>query len=228
MKIKRILRVALLIGMATCLPAFGQFAPITSPVPTYTGGTTLINIAGADGTIVNSIADGTETVTLSQSLSEQTVPGGGWGSWGSPPNTEGNTPRVLAVFSQVNSFTMTLSVPMATFGFEVEPDNFVTATINASFYNGGTLLGTVSRQVAGNAGALVAGASSSLPITSIVVTFSANSGGFAVARLRYGSTFLASLVPAVPALTPAAFTGLALCLAAAGSLLARRAKQTAA
>src|SRR4051794_13382270 len=65
------------------------------PTAAYVAGTHLIPITGADNVSILSISDGTETVSFSSNMRTQTVPGGGWNNWGSPPETESATPRVL-------------------------------------------------------------------------------------------------------------------------------------
>ena len=79
-----------------------SFTPIAQPgdnLPNgtvYTAGTTnLASDIPADGTTTTSLTDGIETVSFSQTMTAATVPGGGFSNWGSPPNTETNTPRVL-------------------------------------------------------------------------------------------------------------------------------------
>ena len=191
---RRVIAAAMWLGLAGSIPAFGQFAPIASPTAAYTGSTTLIPITGSDGTAVPSITDGTQTIMFSSALSAATVPSGGWATWGAPPNTESSTPRVLTNFT-TNTLTMTLSVPSHTFGFEIEPDSFGAFLITANFYNGSTLLGTVSRTVNGDAGALLAAGSDTTTITSVVITAASGANGFAVAELRYGSTILGASVP---------------------------------
>lgn len=220
MRLRQLLTVTLLLGFAECFPAFGQFFPISSPTATYTGSTIVIPITAANGTSMTSLTDGAQTITLSTAFSAQTVPSGGWATWGAPPNTESSTPRVLAVFSPLTSATLTLSAPSLTFGFEVEPDNFGTFTVSATFFNGSTALGTVTRNVTGNAGALLAAGSSTTPITSVVLSAPAAAQGFAMAQFRYGNVVIGTPTP-VPTLGTSALGGLSMLLIAAGSLLAR-------
>jgi hypothetical protein len=129
----------------------------------------------------------------------------------------------VAAYTAVTSLTLTLSAPASIFGFEIEPDTFAVFTINAAFYSGGTLLGTVSQPINGGGGALLAAGSSTLPITSVVVTAPSGANGFAMAQFRYapaGAT-------AVPTLRTTAMLGLGGLLAAAGALLAQAQKRTA-
>lgn len=221
MRAYRTLKSALWLGLAGCIPAFGQqFSPISTPTASYTGSTTLIPITAPDDTPLTSLTNGTETITLSTAFYAETVPNFAWNTWGSPPNTESSTPRILANFTPVTSVTLTLSLPAATFGFEVEPDQDGSFPVSVNFYNGSTLLGTVSRNITGDAGALLMAASSTTPITSVVITIPAGADGFAMAQFRYAN------VSSVPTLSTAAFGALGLLLTGAGALLAR-ARRTA-
>ena len=220
MRAYRTLKSALWLGLAGCVPAFGQFSPILTPTLSYTGSTTLIPITAPDTTPLTSLTDGTETITLSTAFSAETVPDLDWATWGSPPNTESSTPRILANFTPVTSVTLTLSLPASTFGFEIEPDQVGSFLVNVNFYNGSTLLGTVSRNISGNAGALLTAASATARITSVVITIPAGADGFGMAQFRY-----ATAIP-VPTLSTAALGALGLLLAGAGALLAR-ARRTA-
>ncbi len=202
--------------LAAAAPAFAQFTPVTAPSGSYTSGTAVIPITPPNNTPVGSITDGIQTVSFSVNLSAQTVPGGGWSTWGAPPNTETATPRVLALFSGTTA-TLTLSQPARTFGFEIEPNNFGNHTITATFMGGSTTLGTVTLSVAGNAGALLAAAVSTPSITSVVIS-APTAGGFAIAQVRYSL----ATATTVPALTTTGVCGLGMLLAAAGALLARK------
>lgn len=173
------------------VPAIAQLNTFSSPAPPYTTATTVITFSNPNGGSVSSISGGGQTVTFSTAVLAETVPGGGWATWGAPPNTESATPRVLAAFG-ATSLTLTLSAPVSTFGFEVEPDAFASVPITATFMNGATVLGTVTRTINGNAGALLAAASDSTPITSVVITAPSGADGFAIAQVRSGATFISS------------------------------------
>lgn len=222
MHLNRLVTSAVWLGLVGCIPAFGQFNVIGMPATTYTTGTTLIPITAADNAAVPSITDGTQTIAFSGTVYARTVPGS-WNTWGVPPATESATPRALAAFS-ATSLTVTLSVPSHTFGFEIEPNGSGSVAqyypVTAQFYNGATLLGTVSQNINWQSGALLAAASDSDTITSVVVTAPANANGFAMAQFRYGSTLLAGV-----ARTPLPGTfylgGLGMMMLAAGALLAR-------
>jgi len=201
------------------IPAFAQFTVISQPTAAYTSGTTLMTIPGANFSTTSSLTDGIETLTFSNTVDVRTVPGGGWATWGSPPNTEGNTPKVLAITTGLTSFTITLGVPQNTFGFELEP-NSGTQVITATYFNGGTVLGTITQTIVGTAGALLSAASAGSPITSVILTVPAGASGFAMARFRYGPQIGGTV--GTPALSTSAFSLLTLAMLAAGSLLARR------
>jgi hypothetical protein len=217
------LKVGFCIGIFGAAPIFGQgFTPISTPGGSYTTSTTLIPITQANNTVLGSITDGVQTLTLSTPLTVHTVPGGGWSTWGSPPNTESATPKVLGTYNAVTSETITLSAPSYTFGFEIEPDTFSVFSITAAFMSGATTLGSVTRSVNGAGGALLAAASTTTPITSVVLTIPAGANGFAIAQIRYNATPPGGLstVPA-PALGLPGLCALGMALLAGGSLLAR-------
>ena len=177
-----LLAVTLLAAIAGAQPTF---IPICMPTTGYAGSTTLIPITGPDGTPATDITDGTQTITFSSSFTRITVPSGGWTSWNTPPFVESSTPRALS-FSGGATATLTLAVPSATFGFEIEPSGLAVQPITATFFNGATVLGAVS--IDGIHGALVSGGSATLPITSVLI--SAPGASFAIAQLRYGSTLI--------------------------------------
>ena len=218
MQVHGTLRTALWLGLAGCIPVFGQFSPIATPTSAYTGSTTLIPITAADLTSLTSLSDGVQTVTLSAPFVALTASSIYWGPWGSPPNTESSTPRLVANITPVTSVTLTLSAPATTFGFELQPDIRSVFAVSANFYNGSTLLGTVSQSINGDAGARLMAASSTTPITSVVIAISADASGFGIAQFRY---IRAIQPPVVPALSTAAMGALGLLLAGAGALLSR-------
>ncbi len=146
------------------------------PDSAYTSSTTLIPITGPDGTTTLTLSDANLTIAFSTLMQEFTVPDT-WSTWSSPPNAETSTPRVLSPvdFLNVNSVTFNFSQPLSTFGIEAEPDAFTQGTfpVTLDFYNGATLLGTVSHDLDGVTSALFA-ASSMTPITSATLTVHGN------------------------------------------------------
>lgn len=206
--------------------AFAQLTTISSPTSSYTGATTLFTIAVPDGTAVPSLTAGGETVTFTASptLTAHTVPNGGWATWNSPPLTESATPRVLTNYSST-TVTLTFSAPIGVFGCEVEPDPFSAHTITATYMNGISTIGSVSRSVNGSAGALLAAASSAQPITSVVITSDVD---FAMAQLRFagvGVNFSGGA--AVPALSFPMLVILCVLLLGTGAVMAMSRKNSA-
>lgn len=116
--------------------------------------------------------------------SKQTVPTGSWPSWSSPPQSESATPPVL--FTHAGTQILNLSVPASVFGFELESNNLNAFTFSVDFFSGNTLVGSITRDVNGVAGALLfAGRTCGPCIDKIVITGPAESGGFAIAQVRY-------------------------------------------
>ena len=170
-------------------------APIPTPgTANYTTRTTLLNpvCAGActpPTSIVLSFQGGGFTVTPSIALQVRQVPTS-WGSWSSPPFSETATPQVY--FSQ-GATTMTLNLnQVATIGgFELEPNPFSVQTFTAQFFNGATLIETVTQSLTGQAGARLFAIDNLAGFNRIVVT---GTSDFAIARVRMG-TGGASAVP---------------------------------
>src|SRR5215475_5965739 len=131
----RLLTVGLWIGTLGLAPAFAQFLTFSTPTTPYTSGTTVMSIPGANLSTTNTLTDGTETLTFSNTVDVRTVPAGGWATWNSPPNVESSTPKVLAITTGLTSFTITLSPALATFGIEIEPNNG-TQPITLTYFNG--------------------------------------------------------------------------------------------
>jgi len=168
-------------------PALADFVTITQPVASYTGSTTLLTPAVPDYTVITDLTDGGVTVSFSPSVTVYTV-GVGWATWGSPPDTESSTPRVLFDVGET-MLTLMFDTPLYTFGFEAEPNPFTVDTMVATYYSGLTPVGTISRDVDGYYGArLFAASTTTSPFTSVVFEDLAGSGhDFAIAQLRVAS-----------------------------------------
>lgn len=159
--------------------------PIPNPDAQYQAATTKIDISAIpDFTSVNSITDGVQTVTLAVPAEKRTVPDS-WSTWSSPPQSESATPSVLFTATS-NSNILTLSVPASTFGFELEPNDLGTHTFTVEFFSGNILVGSITRDVTGNSGALLfAGTTCGPCIDRVVITGPDAAGGFAIAQVRY-------------------------------------------
>jgi hypothetical protein len=165
---------------------------IENPDAAYIAATDVIDISGiADFTNLTSITDGTQTVSFDLTMNKRSVPAS-WGTWGSPPFTEGNTPHIL--YTQgADALEMTLSVPSGIFGFELNPNPFAVHTYTAQFYSGAELVGSITRDISGDAGARLLAAQTNGPLFDrVVVTGTAD---FAIARVRYGEGEPSEIIP---------------------------------
>jgi hypothetical protein len=165
------------------------FKAIAKPTKAYTKATCDIDLSGiTDGTVVSSVTGCGTTIKISTPNYKASVPNGGWGSWGSPPNTETATPNVLwtqGAFAE----TISLGKKSSEGGMEIEPDAFQIDDITVQFFskgNGkGKLVGTVERDDAdGSSGAKLFAATSSKGSWKSVVITDNGSDDFAVAQIR--------------------------------------------
>ncbi|SFB20144.1 MULTISPECIES: hypothetical protein [unclassified Bacillus (in: firmicutes)] len=179
----------------------GSLSSIDLPDANYLSSTTKIDISGlSNGGNYQSISDGTQTLSFSHSLNKRIV-GWGWATWSSPPNSEQNQPDVLYVPS--DSFTVNLAVPVSTFGFELEPDPFDWRNYTVEYYSGSTLVGTINKDVNGNAGAkLFAVTSQGAQIDRVVVSGNAT---FAIGQFRYNADQTAPVTQATMSLANKGF-----------------------
>lgn len=176
--------------VTTAIAALGAFAlaapaaaitVISDPDATYRTTTTLIGVPASPAPR-DHWGDLDLTVFFSTPLLPLTV-GSGWATWGSPPHTEQENPRVFWT-QGATQLTFTFSKPIDVWGFEAQPNPFDVFDITAEFFNGATLVGTITRSVDGNGGARLFAAIADFgsTFTSVRVTSSAD---FAVAQLRY-------------------------------------------
>lgn len=169
--------VALVVAWAA--PATAGFVPIAQPGAAYLGATALLPVSGADFDVVPSLAGGGVTATFDVGLTILTTPTS-WGSWGSPPDTESATPRVLWT-NGLTELTITFSQPVSLFGLEAQPNTAVVSTMTAEFFFGASSLGQISLDVDGNGGARLFAALSTDPFDRVVIS---STDDFAVAQLR--------------------------------------------
>ena len=154
----------------------------------YLAETGKIDVSGiADLTVLNSISDGTQTVTFSSFMGKRSVPNN-WAMWGSPPYTESATPHLL--FPQVSSpsLIMTLAQPSPVFGFEVMASQNALYSFTALFFAGNTVVESVTQDIPGSEARLFA-VSADQPISRAIVFINENPPptNFAIAQVRYGT-----------------------------------------
>jgi hypothetical protein len=183
---KRFVWIASLLLVLLAGPANADITVIPQPDAAYLSSTTKIDVASVpDFTLLDFITDGTLTVTFDSPVEKRTVPTG-WATWSSPPDAESATPAVLFQFS--TSMTMDLSLPVTTFGFELEPNPFSTQDFDVEFVflSGPTIVGTISLSVEGFAGSrLFAATTQDLPFDQIIIS---GTSDFAIAQVRYDRT----------------------------------------
>ena len=208
---------ALILFGAAATPLSATLITIAQPNAAYTSSTSLLPVTAAEGTNISSVTDGTLTATfsdpaLSPPMQVAFVSPTDWGFWGNPPAVENATPVVLISPGVTSTLlTITFSKPLTLFGLEAMPDGFFPEPMTENFFNGATNIGSISLSPDGNpadpgAGALLFAASSTVPITSVTITTTANptedGTDFAIADLRY------SLVTPEPSTWIAMATGL--------------------
>jgi hypothetical protein len=133
------------------------FVPISSPDAAYLAATNYIDPSTIpDGTTVESISDGTLTVSFDYQGIKYTAPSTDWSSWSKSPDSQrpdgGSLPIIH--FRNVQTVTFTLDQPVNIFGFEAQPAFMGNYTLVAKFYDQeGGLLGTIEQPVSGDGGA---------------------------------------------------------------------------
>ncbi len=208
---RKILALCAVMLMVWALPAMA-FTPVSSPDASYLASTTYIDPSGIpNSTNVTSISDGVLTVSFVDpssgtpvNMSKRTAPGGGWSTWSVAPDSQRGPGDTLPVFysNQLTAVRFNLSMPVSIFGFEAEPNPFDVYTMTAQFYDAsGNLLGTISRDVHGNAGARLFAAQSGTPISYVVFSSDVD---WAVGAFRYA---LPTGGPVIPEPTTMALFG---------------------
>src|SRR5271157_811398 len=169
-----------------------SFAGILTPTPAYLAETTLIPIPTPNGTNVSSITRGLETVSISPTMTTyQTLPG----EWNTSPPAETANPNTLYNDNPGGPITLTLSNPASVFGLEMQwhpiPSNDQPITMEADFYDGATLEGSISLPITeslNTGGALLFAAQTDQAFTSVVLSNpSADTPGIQIAQVRYGT-----------------------------------------
>lgn len=124
------------------------FSPISHVSENYTTETTLLDISEISCfSEFTSVSDDVLTLGFDNSVSKRQADICGWdSSWGSFPDVEGPNPHTVYTIGQ-RSLAITLSTPVTTFGFEIQP-NFISAQFQVDFYRSGNLIGSVIRYAA--------------------------------------------------------------------------------
>jgi hypothetical protein len=178
----RMMLVAFTVVTLFTASAEAGFVPIPQPDATYLAQTTLLPISGNDFDTVISLSSGSFTVSFDSPLVVLTTPTT-WSNWGSPPDVESSTPRVLWT-NGVTALTITLSNPVGLFGFEAQPNTQVVSSLLASFFLGGNPIGEIPLDVDGTGGARLFAASSTDFFDTVVLS---STDDFAIAQVRFGS-----------------------------------------
>ena len=195
LKTSSVLVVVLLFGVVASPALAASVTQITQPTPPYVAGTTKIDISGLTNySNYNSISDGTLTVSFSSPMNKRgPVPGGGWLTWSSPPWSETATPHVL--FSNyANSVNLTLSQPVKTFGFELEPNQFISANYTVDFIimSKSKIVGSMKIEINGYYGARLVAVSVKGGSFDQINIVGDPAQGFAIAQVRYN---ISSTIP---------------------------------
>ncbi len=171
-----------------CLLAMHAFAGVivhpgdaTACCGVYDAGTTAFVLPGPDLTAFSSLTSGGETLTFLNSLVRLSVPTL-WATWSSPPQSETATP---VVGYDSGNDTLSLSLPVQVFGFELEPADLGVFNYTVNFFNNTTSLGSIALPVDGNSGAvLFAMEVAGNQINNVTISGN-DSGGFALANIRF-------------------------------------------
>jgi hypothetical protein len=192
-RINRLASLATLVLAGAAAPLHATLLTIAQPGAAYTSSTSLLPVTADELANVSSLTDGILTATFSEPLQVATVVNTdptNWFNWGSPPAVENANPRVLISPGTTSTLlTITFSQPVTLFGLEGMPDGFGPEPMTENFFNGATNIGSISLIPDGSVGALLFAASSTIPITSINITTTAdplaNGTDFAIGDLRY-------------------------------------------
>jgi hypothetical protein len=176
---------ALAIAMLASVPSFATLTQILNPDATYTSNTHLLAITGDRWYQPSSIKDDYLTASFSPSpyIYDMSLD---WGSWGAPPMTESTTPQLL-FFDEIDSFTITFSKPISTFGLEARANAISAHMFNLEFYKDNASIGLISRNINGNVSPGLLAASSDTVFDKVVISTTQESYGIAINNLRYAT-----------------------------------------
>ena len=136
----------------------------------------------AVGTSFTKVRGCANQVTISRRARRAQVPTT-WRTWSPRPFSEDPTPAVGILPRDNIRFTFRRTVRVA--GFEIEPNTFSTARVTVRFFaRNGRVLGTIRRNVDGNAGARLFALQTRRPLIKRMSVQVEDDRGFAVAQIR--------------------------------------------
>jgi hypothetical protein len=131
--------------------------PIPQPAPINSGSPGFVSSISGGGLTVGiantNSAMGVESRVFTPGVVQP--PNNGWATWGNLPQVESTNPGGV-LFSGLppkaatnTTLTLTFDHPVAAFGLEAQPGQFDAYNITATFFNGSTNLGSITRTVDG-------------------------------------------------------------------------------
>ena len=195
-------------ALFVCGPAHAAVTAIASPDAGYLSGTSLLSIGADDFSTVSSLTDG--AVTMSFAPVEVRTASVSWGPWGTPPDTEGDMPKLLYA-AGLDTLTFDFDQELSIFGFEAQPDAFDITQVSVDYYLDGVYQGSVGRDVDPFAGARLLAADGRFDRAVVSVA-----GGFGAGQFRYALAG-GSVVP-----EPGAWALMILGFGAAGTMIRLR------
>jgi hypothetical protein len=150
------MRFKLIAALALCASStLASAQQISSPTAGYLAATTRFDIPGEVGATFTSLTSGSLTLSFDSPGSKRVAPGYSWATWSAAPESERAAEGTLDAlyFGDASKLRMQLSRPVSIFGFEMEPNPLAVKTFNAYFLYQGNLVGSITREVDGDAGA---------------------------------------------------------------------------
>lgn len=170
------------------------FLPIEDVLGEYTIKTTLLDISEIPfEENITSISDGILTLNFDQPLTKSQANVWGIGQWGLFPEIEGPNPHLLFADYGKTAISISLSMPVRTFGFELLPDIYGEYQLKVSFFSENKLIGSINKSTGGvfnSPEAMLFAASTNASFDGILIEGSSNEGssdegGIAMAQFRY-------------------------------------------
>lgn len=156
------------------------------PTARYTSHSCVIDLSAyAEFSLHTTVQGCGTTVTFSTVFERLTVPHS-WSNWSCPPASESCTPDIMYSHS-ATAASIDFGTTVTTGGFEYEPSTLKVETVKVSLFSGpygsGTLVGSITRDVNGDAGARLFGCKAKGGFRSAVITNNADDD-FAIAQIR--------------------------------------------